>query len=403
LLLLTAAEAGVVYARTALGPLQETMQPVLGFSDNQMAVIQGPALALPMAIAAIPIGLVIDRHSRSRLVLALVALALIGSALTAAASGFKLLIVARCLVGLAAPATAIAICALIADLYAPDQRGRATTVMSIGGLGGMSAAFAFGGYLLTRFGADDDGWRWAMFSMTLPLIPLSVLMLKLREPPRTGIIERNPSLWAVRLEIWRFRHVILPLLVGQAMVGIADGAALVWAAPALSRQFAVPPAQVGALMATALLVSGILGPIAGGVIADVCHRRGGPRLTAWVLAGFALASALASLFMLMPSVVLAAAAFGVFMMIGTGFAVASSTVATVAIPNELRGTCLALMSATAAIFGFGLAPLMVSGLSGALGGPETIGYALAWVCVVTNLIGAATFAAGTLSLPRTAN
>src|SRR5262245_38698972 len=72
--LLTLAALAGSYARITLGPLQETMRLALGLSDNHMAVLQGPALALPMVIAAIPLGLLIDRYSRVRLLFVLTAL-----------------------------------------------------------------------------------------------------------------------------------------------------------------------------------------------------------------------------------------------------------------------------------------------------------------------------------------
>ncbi len=39
-----------MYSRAVLGPLQETVKSSLALSDNQMAVLQGTAMALPMVI-----------------------------------------------------------------------------------------------------------------------------------------------------------------------------------------------------------------------------------------------------------------------------------------------------------------------------------------------------------------
>lgn len=42
--------------------------------------------------------------------------------------------------------------------------------------------------------------------------------------------------------------MLFPLLLSFALVaGIADGAAVVWAAPALARTFSLPPDRVGAI------------------------------------------------------------------------------------------------------------------------------------------------------------
>src|SRR5882762_5168807 len=91
LALLTLAVAAAAYAGNALSPLQEAMRAALSFSDNEVAILQGPALAIPMALAAIPLGLVIDRYSRVRLLLVLSIVDLLGSVLTARASHFAIL------------------------------------------------------------------------------------------------------------------------------------------------------------------------------------------------------------------------------------------------------------------------------------------------------------------------
>src|SRR5438552_1268855 len=115
MLLLTVAVLAATYARTALGPLQETMRIALSLSDNQIALLQGPAMALPVVIAAIPLGLVIDRHSRVRFLLILAVLDVVGGLCTALASNFQLLVAARCLIGLTLIATLTAAYSLLSD------------------------------------------------------------------------------------------------------------------------------------------------------------------------------------------------------------------------------------------------------------------------------------------------
>lgn len=50
LLLLTLVTIAAFYTRTSLGPFQETMRVVLSMSANQMALLQGPPLALGFVI-----------------------------------------------------------------------------------------------------------------------------------------------------------------------------------------------------------------------------------------------------------------------------------------------------------------------------------------------------------------
>jgi MFS family permease len=399
LALLTLAAAAALFARTSLGPMQETMRMALGLTDNQMALLQGPALALPVVFASVPLGLLIDRRVRARLVLAFLALSISGSVISAFSTSFAMLMAGRALVGLAAAATWIAALSLLADLYPPARRGRATMVVSIGAAGGMSAAFAAGGLLLITFAPSADAWRWATLTLAAPLPLIFLLSFALREPPRSGQIIKKPSARQAWTELWRHRSAVFPLIGGGVLLGIADGAALVWAAPALSRNFGLTAERVGALMGTALLINGIAGPIIGGLLADYGQRAGGPRRTMLVLSILALLSVPTALFASAPSVMIMTVLLVLFLMAGTALTVACGPLATVVLPNETRGLCIALMSATGQLFGFGFAPLTVSVLSGLLGDPSSIGQALSIVCVTMSLLGAAIFAVGSRTFP----
>jgi dipeptidyl-peptidase-4 len=392
-LLALAAIAGAC-ARSAVSPFQETIRVALALSDNQMGLLQGPALALPVVAAAVPLGFLLDRHSRVRLLLGFAALTMLGSVLTALASDFLVLFAARCLTGLTASATMTAVFALLADLYEPEKRGRANMVVAIGQIVGTSAAFALGGALLSLFDPAPNGWRWAMLWLTSPTVLATLLLTSTREPARVRSVSKNPAAFAACVELWRYRAVAVPLLAGVVMVSIADCAAMVWAAPAISRKFALSAGRVGSIMATIVLVSGLSGAVVGGVLSDLCQRGGGPRRTMSFLSGIALLSIPASLFGLVPDVTGASVFLATFLMIGTIIGVTATTLATVVIPNDLRGLFLAVLFAFGTIFGIGLAPVTVSLLSSVMGGPALIGRALALTCAATSIMGAATFVLG---------
>jgi predicted MFS family arabinose efflux permease len=369
------------------------MRVALALTDNQMALLQGPALAVPLVIASIPLGVAIDRYSRVRLLPILAAGNLIGSLLTALISNFTALFAARCLIGLTALAVNPVALSLIADLYTPARRGRATMVMAVGQFAGMAAAFGLGGAFLATAGSGPNSWRWAMVWLAAPLAPVVLFTLAMREPPRTGIAVENPPVRAAWPELWRYRAAIAPLLIGIVATELSIGAVLIWGAPALSRAFIVAPERIGVIMATALLLSGALGPIAGGTFADFCQRAGGPRRTMTALTGLALLSAPAALFAVMPGIVSASILLLVFMTIISGIAVMGTVLFTIVLPNELRGLCTAILAATCVLVA-GLAPIVVSLISGAIGGPAMLGKALALVTTMTSLLSAATFALG---------
>jgi MFS family permease len=399
LLLLSVVVLASNYARTAVGPLQEAIRISLLLSDNQIAVLQGPALAFPVLAAAIPLGFLVDRYSRVRLLLAFAVSNLIGSVFTAMSSGFIELLIARSLVGLTATATFTTALSLIADYCAPNQRGRATMLVAVSQIVGTSAAFALGGALLAMPGGSPSGWRWVMWWMASPLATAVVLSLAMREPPRRGQTVRNPSVSQAYSELWDYRKIFLSLLSGMVMMEMALGAVLVWAAPMLSRRFSLSPDRIGTIMATGLVVSGVLGPIVGGTLADICERSGGSRKTMMALSGLALLTVPMSLFAWAPGIAATIALLGLFTLIVSATTVMGTTLFTVAIPNELRGLCTAIMTAACILFAAGLAPLAVTLLSAAVGGPSQIGTALSLVGIVTGFLGAASFTLGRQHVP----
>jgi MFS family permease len=393
LLLLAAAMGAGGYIRTAVSPLQETIRIALALSDNQIALLQGPVIAVPVALAAIPLGLFIDRYSRRRLLIALTALSMIGSLCTACALNYTELLLARGLTGLTGLAIQPVVFSILADLYPATRRGRATTAVVIGQVAGNSAAFALGGVLIAMTGHAPDGWRWAMLWLIAPLAPVVLLMLTLREPERMGlVIERRG--WQIWRELWRYRARIGPVVIGVILVEMAVGAMLIWAAPMFSRNFGLPPDHVGTIMAMGMLVSGILGPIVGGTLADLCNRTGGPSLTLYVLTGIALMGVPAGMFGCMPEVVSAGIVLVVDMTIMLAAALMAITLFNIVIPNELRGLCMAVLVAAILLCALGAAPLSVSVLAGAIGGLAKIGIALSIVCVTTSLLAAMAFVCG---------
>jgi len=403
LLLLAVAMAAGGYARTIVSPLQEAIRVALSISDNDIALLQGPALGIPLAIAAVPLGFLIDRYVRIRLLFVLTALNVAGSIATVLATQFAQLFAARCIVGLAGYATVPVVLSLLADLFEPARRGRATMVISIGQVAGNSAAFALGGELLTVAGSHVEGWRWAMAWLITPLLAVSLVMLFLVEPTRKEMKLQEPSVISSLRELWSYRSRLVPLLVGYLMVETAIGAVLVWSAPTFSRSYSLPSSSIGVLMATALLVSGLVGPVLGGVFGDISQRAGGPKRTTLVLAGLAVLAAPAGTFPILDGALCAGAVLIVFLTICLAIGVLGLALFSIVIPNELRGLCVSLVVAINIMVAIGCAPVLVSMLSTLLGGLSQIGVALAVTCSTSCVLAAGCFVLAKPYLPAMPN
>jgi predicted MFS family arabinose efflux permease len=132
-------------ARYVLSPMQELVRVDLGLDDNHVALLQGMSIALPTALLSIPLGRLVDRANRSRLLVALAVVCAAGSLLMAFAPSFAPAFVARMLVGAAVIAAQPAALSLVADLTPVATRGRMITLISVGQALGCSVGYAVAG------------------------------------------------------------------------------------------------------------------------------------------------------------------------------------------------------------------------------------------------------------------
>src|SRR5262249_9675723 len=150
------------------------------------------------------------------------------------------------------------------------------------------------------------------------------------------------------------------------------------------------PERIGTVLATGLMLSGVLGPVLGGLLADLCQRTRGPRWTSSMLAGLALVTVPAAAFGTLPGPNSASCLLVVFMTLVTAVAVMGTGLFAVVIPNQVRGLCMAISAGVPALM-LGLAPLIVSLVANTMGGPAMIGDALARVGMASGVLGAVGF------------
>lgn len=398
LLLLATATWAATYARSATGPLQEAMRQSMSISDNRMAILQGSAVAIPMVIGAIPVGLLADRISRKAILLVATAVALIALVLCGLATSYNGLLLARFLLGLSIGGMIVPAYAMGGDLVSPAHRGRATMVVMMGEIGGAPAAFALGGALLVYFSAPaaptipTQSWASALLWMGGAMAIVFALLTLIKEPARREIVLDRAPLRSILPELWKYRKVAIPLQLGRATLYIADGAVLAWGAPLFARKFHMAADRIGFTMATALLLAGIAGPVLGGPLVDLCQRYGGSRRAVMWLAALAGLSVPIALFAFAPNAEWAAVLLTLFLTLGFTIAAAAMTLTLIVIPGELRALNVGVSLIVGSVFFLGIAPLAVSGLSGVLGGQSALPQALVIVCVGASLLDAVVFA-----------
>lgn len=384
---------------TSFAPVQEAAKAELGLSDYSLSLIQGLSAAIPLALFSIPIGILVDRTNRVRLMLALAGVWTLGTLLTALASSAPVLFAARMLTGIGTTGALTAALSLAADVCRPEQRGRALLLVNLGKAGGVAAGFALTGALYGLFTSGSiaplgtlSAWRAVHVVLAGAALLLILPVLLLREPARAEVASSTHAPpRQVLAELWSRRAFLVPLFIGQVSVVMADAAANIWAAPVLARSYGQAPEQFSGWLGAVLLGAGVGGAILGGFAADRGHRtgrRGGLLYGAIVAAILGVPMAL---FPVMPDVTSFAVTFGLLQLGGTITGLITSVALTVMIPNELRGLCIGAFIAIAGIIGFGASPTLVAAISDLLGGEAMVGRALAIVGVTTSAIAVVAF------------
>ena len=399
LVLLTLAVASGKAMGTVFSPVQEAAKIALGLSDLQISLVQGVAASIPIAILSIPLGWLVDHRNRVRILICLGAVWTAGTLGTVVSHGFLALFLSRMLAGLGALCVLPAAISIAADLSAPERRGRAMVLLSLGNTAGAALAFAAGGGLLGWFsGTGARGIAglapWQEVHLVFGLVSAILLLplFALHDPPRLEIVQKTQAIGPALHGLWLRRGLLIPLFGGQVSVVMADVAAGIWGAPVLTRSYHLQPASFGAWFGLVILVAGIGGSVVGGFAADIGNKT---RLRGGILLGAVIASGLsipASCFSIMPGVPGFALMLGSLLFCGAITGLVTTTALAVLIPNEIRGICLGAFIVGGAVIGFGVAPTLVTLGSTFLGGESHLDVALAITGMITSLLAFIGFA-----------
>lgn len=248
----------------------------LQISDTMIGFLTGTAFALFYATAGLPIARWADRGSRR----GIIALGLVvWSGFTAASgmvrSAFQMA-VARVGVGVGEAALSPPAHSLLADYFPPERRATALGIYSMGIHIGILFGLTIGGWL-----GDTYGWRQAFFIVGVPgLILALVVRLTVREPVRgryevvqkSDAGEDQPALGEVLRFLWErrsFRHLAL----ATGLTAFGGYAFATWGGVFLYRVHGMSIAEAGRNLGFAIGISGAIGSVLAGMLADRLGRR----------------------------------------------------------------------------------------------------------------------------------
>lgn len=358
--------------RQILSLLVDPIRGDLLISDTQIGLLQGMAFAIVYSFAGIPFGRMADRTARRTVVLAGIVVWSLGTLLCGMAGSFGELFAGRLIVGIGEAALAPAATSMIGDLFPQERRGVALGVFMMGMVVGGGVAIGIGGGILTLatggafeglpFIGDLAPWRTALVLLALAGVPLLIGLAFIPEPARRGLAEGGSDGLPLRrtfemLAALRWR--ILPLVLGCAMMAVGDFAMLSWAPALLSRNFAMAPGEIGALLGTLIVIAGVISTVGGGYVSDRLTRRSGA-IGRVHLAVVACVLALPCSFIWFatgPYQVLALVSL--WTMISTVAGVTGIVALQESVPNELRGLSVSFIGFGNILVGLGIGVTMI--------------------------------------------
>lgn len=263
----------VVYAfnfidRQILGILVPAIKAELHFTDTELGWLGGPAFAIFYTALGVPIAWLADRWDRTWIMT--IALT-VWSAFTAAcgyAQNFTQLFLARLGVGVGEAGGVAPAYSLISDYFPPKERARALAAYSFGIPIGSAAGILIGGLLAAQL-----DWRIAFIAVGVAgVLVAPVFKLAVREPER-GRFDSTPAPSA-KASIGEVARILAAkpsywlLSFGAASSSIMGYGIFFWMPSFLVRSFGFDVPQVSLYYAAILLIGGVAGVWAGGMLAD---------------------------------------------------------------------------------------------------------------------------------------
>ena len=270
--------------RQILNLLVPSIRADLGVSMTEMGYLIGLPFALFFALAGFPIARLADRSNRRNIIAAGITTWSVMTALCGFAGSYSRLLLARIGVGvgeasLQGPATS-----LISDYFPRERFGTAMGVYSMAVFIGAGLAYILGGWVI-GIASEQAAWTvplvgvlrpWQVVFLFvgLPGLLVALLMLAVREPPRTTSAATAVPYGRLFGYMRANARTFTTLNVGYGLSSAVNIGIAAWLATFLIQKHGWTPERAGLVMGSLTMTIGALGSIAGGRLADRFAARG---------------------------------------------------------------------------------------------------------------------------------
>lgn len=257
--------------RYVLSAVLEEIRIELSITDGQAGLL-GTMFMVVYTLAAPFSGYIGDRWRRNRMIAVAVALWSMATVATGLAEDYRTLLMLRGLVGIGEAGYATVAPAIIADLFAPSQRGRKLAWFYLAIPLGSALGYLVGGWV-----GEHHGWRSAFFVAGGPGLVLALVAAFLPDPERGGMDDAD-----VRGERFDLRAGLRRVFgspawrintAGMTSMTFAMGGLAFWMPTFLVRTQGLGLAEANTWFGGVTVVAGLGGTLLGGYLGDRAFSR----------------------------------------------------------------------------------------------------------------------------------
>lgn len=260
----------------------------LGISDKQISLLMGLSFAIFYTLFGIPLGRLADTRSRRAIISIGIAFWSLMTVACGMTRNFWQLALTRMGVGIGEAALSPAAYSLIADYFPPTRRATAMSVYSMGIYVGSGLSFILGGwvagkvagqasYVLPMLGAMRS-WQIVFVAVGAPGLLVALLLLTVREPTRKGPSKSGQAAAATVVETLAYIRdnaaTFICLNLAISLLTLNSYGSAGWIPAMFMRRFGWSPGETGLVYGLIVAISGTLGVVGGGWLADRWTRLG---------------------------------------------------------------------------------------------------------------------------------
>ena len=286
LTLLTATYTFSFVDRQIVNLLVDPIRADFGLSDSQVSFLQGLAFALPYVLLSIPVGRIVDRANRIRVLIVGILIWTVSCMMCGTAQSFWQLGVARMGIGGGEASVTPASWSLLADYFPPEKRALPVSIFLMGPY--------LGAGLSLLLGAEVIGWASELGEITIPIVGviapwqltfmlvalpgvlIALLLPLLKEPIRQERLtnESEVMTWKrVGQYVWPRRQLFGAYLLGAQFIVLVLYSLQAWIPSLLVRVHELDIVQAGRYYGAIALIAGSAGVLSGPIFARWMSAR----------------------------------------------------------------------------------------------------------------------------------